>query len=60
MPCLLSGLAEPWIGIAAQQNVGAAAGHVGRNSDRGFAAGLREMWGFALVIFGVQHFMADA
>ena len=57
-------LAQPLLGhelrIAAQQNVGAAAGHVGGNRDRALAAGLRDDERFALVILGVQHFVPDA
>ncbi len=40
--------------VAAQQNVGSAAGHVGGNRDRAFASRLRDDEGFALVILGVQ------
>ena len=47
-------------GIAAQQNIGAAAGHVGGNRDGAFAAGLRDDERFALVILGVQNFMLHA
>ena len=46
--------------IAAQQNVGAAAGHVGGNRDRAFASGLRDDEGLALVILGVQDLVLDA
>ena len=60
----LAGLLEPVvqqkIGIAAEQNVGAAAGHVGGNRHRAFAPGLRDDMGFALVVLGVQHFVVDA
>ena len=41
--------------IAAQQNVGAASGHVGGNGDRALAAGLGHDFRFFLVEFGVQH-----
>ena len=47
-------------GIAAEQNVGTAAGHVGRDRDRAFAARLRNDVGFTLVILGVQHFVPHA
>ena len=47
-------------GVAAEQNIGTAAGHVGGNRDRAFASGLRDDGGFALVILGVQNFVPDA
>ena len=46
--------------IAAQQNVGAAAGHVGRDGDRALASRLRHDLGFVLVILGVQHHVLHA
>ena len=45
--------------IAAEQNVGSAAGHVGRDRDRAFAPGLRDDEGFTLVILGVEDFVRD-
>ena len=57
---LAQALAREELRIAAQQNVGAAAGHVGGNRDRALAAGLRDDERFALVILGVQHFMPHA
>ena len=48
------------LGIAAEQNVGAAAGHVGGDGDRALASGLRHDERFALVILGVQHLVLDA
>ncbi len=51
---------EQHVGIAAQQNIGAASGHVGGNRNGAFAAGLRHNMRFAFVIFGVEHFVADA
>ena len=48
------------VGIAAQQNVGAAAGHIGRDGDRALASGLRHDMGFALMVFGVQNLMPHA
>ena len=53
-------LAGLHFGVAAQQNVGSAAGHVGRDGDRALAPGLRHDGRFALVILGVQHFQLDA
>ena len=47
-------------GIAAEQNVGAAAGHVGGDGDHAFASGLGHDLGFALVILGVEHDVLDA
>ena len=46
--------------IAAQQNVGTAAGHVGRYRDGALAACLRHDGRFALVVLRVQHFVPDA
>ena len=42
-------------GIAAEQNVGSAARHVGGNRDGGFASGLGYDFGFALVLLSVQN-----
>src|SRR5207244_13026099 len=42
-------------GIAAEQNVGSAARHVGGNRDGGFASGLGYDFGLALVLLGVQN-----
>ena len=47
------------LGVAAQQNVGTAAGHVRGNCHRVLAARLRHNAGFALVILGVQHLVPD-
>ena len=57
---LAQALAGQEVGVAAEQNVGAAAGHVGRNRHRAFAPGLRDDERFALVILGVQHFVPHA
>jgi len=46
--------------IAAQQNVGAAAGHVGGDRDRTLVSGLRNDFCLALVILRVQHDVRDA
>ena len=53
-------LAGHELGVAAEQNVGAAAGHVGGDGDHAEAAGLGHDFGFALVELGVQHDVADA
>ena len=47
-------------GIAAEHDVGAAAGHVGRDRDGALAARLRDDLGLALVLLGVQHVVLDA
>ena len=57
---LLEKLARHEIRIAAEQNVGAAAGHVGGDRDRAFASGLGHDLGFALVILGVQNIVRHA
>ncbi len=46
--------------VAAEQNVGAAAGHVGGDGDHAEAARLRNDFGFALVVLGVEHDVANA
>ena len=48
------------LGVAAEQDVGAAAGHVGGDGDRALAAGLRDDVGLALVLLGVEHVVRDA
>ena len=47
-------------GVAAEQNVGAAAGHVGGDGNSSLAAGLGDDESFALVVLGVQDFVPDA
>ena len=47
------------VDIAAQLDVGAAAGHVGGDGDRARHAGLGDDEGFLLVIAGVQHIVLD-
>ena len=47
-------LADAHVDIAAELNVGAAAGHVGGDGDRAGHAGLGDDEGFLLVIAGVQ------
>ena len=46
--------------VAAELNVHAAAGHVGRYRDRAEASGLGQDLGFALVLLGVQDVHPDA
>ena len=48
------------LGVAAEQNVGTAAGHVGGDRDHALAAGLGDDECFALVILGVQNLVLDA
>ena len=47
-------------GVAAEQDVGTAACHVGGDRDHALASGLRHNLGFALVILGIQHDVLDA
>ena len=46
--------------VAAQQNIRAAARHVGGDGDRAHMTGLGHNFGFLLVVFGVQHLMGHA
>ena len=48
------------LGVAAEQDVGSAAGHVGGDRDGALASGLGDDLGFALVLFGVQDVVLDA
>src|ERR1700746_155938 len=48
------------LGIAAEQNVGTAACHVGGDRDHALASGLGDDFGFALVILGVEDDVLDA
>ncbi len=48
------------VGVAAQQDVGAAAGHVGGDGDGPHASGLGDDVGLALVVLGVQGLVPDA
>ena len=47
-------LADAHVGVAAELDVGAAAGHVGGDGDRARHAGLGDDVGFLLVVAGVQ------
>jgi hypothetical protein len=53
-------LAGHVLGVAAEQDVGAAAGHVRGDGNRGLAPGLRDDLGFLRVVFRVQHDVLDA
>ncbi len=53
-------IAREEIGIAAEQNVGSAAGHVGGDRHGAFASGLRHDFGFLLVVLGIQNDVLDA
>src|SRR5439155_21926026 len=48
------------LGIATEENVGAATRHVGGNRDHAFALGLGDDFGFLLVIFGVENNVLDS
>ena len=48
------------LGIAAEDDVGAAAGHVGGDGHGVLAAGLGHDFGLALVVLGVEHLVLDA
>ena len=48
------------LGVAAQHDIGAAARHIGGNRDCLVASGLRDDFGLALVVLGVQHMMGNA
>src|SRR5581483_3054725 len=57
---LIEDALEQEIGVAAQQNVRPAAGHVGGDRDGALTAGLCDDFGFLLVVFGVQDVVFDA
>ena len=52
-------VAQPEFDVAAKLNVGAAAGHVGRDRHRAGHAGLGDDLGFLLVIARVEHLVLD-
>ena len=54
-PSLSALLARHVFGVAAEQNVGAAARHVGGDGDGALAAGLRDDLGFLRVVLRVEH-----
>ena len=54
------GLGAGQVEILAQFDVGAAAGHVGRDHDRRLLARTGHDLRLALVILGVQHFVLEA
>ena len=60
MPCSAQPLARQALGVAAQQDVHAAAGHVGGDGHRARAARLGDDAGLLLVLLGVQHVVRDA
>ena len=53
-------VARHGLGIAAEQNIRAAARHVRRDRHGALAAGLRDDVRLALMLFGVQHVVRDA
>ena len=54
---LTHGAAGEEFRVAAQQNVRAAASHVGGNGDGAAVTGLRDDFSFLGVVLGVQHLM---
>lgn len=48
------------VGVAAELDVGAAAGHIRRDGDRAQLAGLRNDFGLLVVEFGVEDVVLDA
>ena len=60
MPCLAQLLARQAFGIAAQQNVDAAPGHVGGDGDGARPPGLRDDDRLLLVLLGVEHLVRHA
>ena len=52
--------ADPHVGVAAELDVGAAAGHVGGDGHRTDPAGLGDDVRLLLVVAGVQHLVRDA
>ena len=48
------------LGVAAQHDVGAAAGHVGGDGDGAELAGLGHDLGLFFVVLGVEHVVLDA
>ena len=48
------------LGVAAEDDVGAAAGHVRGDGHGALAAGLGDDLGLALVVLGVEHLVLDA
>src|SRR3990172_4947129 len=58
-PLLPQDLLGEEVRVAPQQDVGAAAGHVGGDGDGPFAPGLRHDLRLPLVVLGVQYLMRD-
>ena len=48
------------LGVAAEHDVGAAAGHIRRDRDRAEVARLRDDLGFLFVVLGVEDVVRDA
>ena len=59
-PCSRSVVVGQELGVAAQDDVGAAAGHVGGHRDRALAPGQGDDRRLPLVLLGVQHLVLDA
>ena len=56
---VLQALAHQLVGVAAQQDVGTTAGHVGSNGHGAIATSLGHDMGLALVVLGVKDLMRD-
>ena len=59
-PLFVQNLLDQPLGIAAEQDVGATAGHIGRDRDCAQPPGLGDDVRLALVVLGVQHLVLDA
>ena len=59
-PCVAQPLVGEEVDVAAEHDVGAAAGHVGGDGDRAAPAGLGDDAGLLLVVLGVEHVVRDA
>ena len=59
-PLLVEDLRSHHLGVAAEEDVGAAAGHVGRDRHCSGSARLRDDLRLAFVELGVQHVVLDA
>ena len=59
MPSGAERFAREALGVAAQQDVHTATGHVGGDGDRARLPGLGDDHGLALVLLGVQHLMRN-
>jgi hypothetical protein len=60
LPKLFEPVFEKHVGVAAEQNIGSAACHVGGDGDGAFTACLRDDVGLTLVILRVQNLVLNA